>query len=137
MYLTERVEKTVTAGVLILKHLFSTIGFLLGPDNAVIIGKTGELQGEPVRYFQPVAVLDPKRMEWIQIQSVRYGIINNEYTWLALMKLQCKECNTWDGFQCPVDCLVSIPDISVLQQLARYVNDRHHKNAYNETPFFW
>lgn len=65
VYLT-RVPKVVTCGVLRLKHLFVTISFRGGYDNAVIIEMTEELQGEQVPYFQFVGAAESKIMELIQ-----------------------------------------------------------------------
>lgn len=68
--------------------------------------------------------------------SIHVWNIDSEHTLVALMKLGFEYSNTWNGFQLPVNRLVSSPDISVLQQLVRSVKNRHHENSYIETSLF-
>lgn len=70
-----------------------------------------------------------KILELIQGPFLRYGIIDDEHIWLALKKLRRDDSNTCNGFQRPVNRLVSTPDLSALPKLARSINKIHHANV--------
>lgn len=125
-------RKNVRGRVGRLRNLFQRTGFRVGPDNALVVGLNGLLQGELARYFQSVGGVQEDMMARVYWRDKRYGIVDGEYTWIVVMELHSERPTHLESFRWPVIRLISINFLSVMGQPARSIKDSQPGNKYIE-----